>query len=79
MELINAAAIYTNLYLYSYIKKTSISIHSEPVGAKSPTLSSDIKWSGIERKFNQSLVMLCPAQGFPAPITRYITDLKIYL
>lgn len=43
---------------------------TEPVGTKSPTLSIDTKWSGIERESNHSITLLCPAQGFPAPSFR---------
>lgn len=44
----------------------------EPVGAKAPTLSSDVKWSGIERQVNHSFALLCPAQAFPVPASRYV-------
>ncbi|BES94143.1 IGc2 [Nesidiocoris tenuis] len=39
----------------------------EPVGAKAPTLSSDVKWSGIERTLGQNFGLLCQAQGSPTP------------
>lgn len=42
-------------------------IFIEPVGAKSPTFASDVKFSGIDRKNGHSLSLLCPAQGYPAP------------
>lgn len=43
---------------------------TEPVGAKAPTLVSDTKWTGIERKYGHSVTLLCPAQGFPSPSFR---------
>ena len=52
------------------IKIVTLSI--EPVGAKAPTLSSDVKWSGIERKLNISIALLCPAQAFPVPAFRFV-------
>lgn len=42
----------------------------EPISAKAPTLSVDIKWSGIERRQNVSFAILCPAQAYPVPAYR---------
>ncbi|KAL7736494.1 hypothetical protein ACLKA6_019693 [Drosophila palustris] len=42
----------------------------EPVSAKGPTLSIDTKWSGIERHLGTDIVLLCPAQAFPVPVSR---------
>lgn len=46
----------------------------EPVSAKAPTLSGDVKWSGIERKWASSFAILCPAQAYPVPAFRYTNE-----
>ena len=42
----------------------------EPVGAKSPTFSSDVKQSWIDRPMNHTFALLCPAQAYPVPAYR---------
>ncbi|XP_046865990.1 Down syndrome cell adhesion molecule-like protein Dscam2 isoform X6 [Drosophila willistoni] len=44
---------------------------TEPISAKAPTLSTDTKWSGIERHLGMDIVLLCPAQAYPVPISRW--------
>ncbi|XP_059225643.1 cell adhesion molecule Dscam2 isoform X6 [Stomoxys calcitrans] len=44
---------------------------TEPVGAKAPTFSSDSKVSMFVRAINSSFALLCQAQAFPVPITRW--------
>lgn len=53
---------------------TPIPYTTEPVGAKAPTLVSDVKFFGIDRRFGSSITLLCPAQGFPAPNFRSATE-----
>ncbi|XP_034653896.1 Down syndrome cell adhesion molecule-like protein Dscam2 isoform X11 [Drosophila subobscura] len=44
---------------------------TEPISAKGPTLSVDTKWSGIERQCGRDIVLLCPAQAYPVPVSRW--------
>ncbi|XP_047019425.1 Down syndrome cell adhesion molecule-like protein Dscam2 isoform X13 [Helicoverpa zea] len=44
---------------------------TEPIGSKSPTFSTDNKFSWYMRNIGQSLNILCPAQGFPVPVFRW--------
>ena len=43
---------------------------SEPVGAKAPTFSSDLKSGSFSRREGQSFALLCQAQAHPAPSFR---------
>lgn len=68
-----------NFFLFEIVIKAfvlfnpSFSYTTEPVGAKAPTLVSDVKFFGIDRRFGSSITLLCPAQGFPAPNFRSAT------
>lgn len=42
----------------------------EPVGAKAPTFSNDLKSFTFSRKFGQSFALLCQAQAWPVPVIR---------
>nr|NP_001036502.1 down syndrome cell adhesion molecule 1, isoform AU [Drosophila melanogaster]ABI31053.1 down syndrome cell adhesion molecule 1, isoform AU [Drosophila melanogaster] len=44
---------------------------TEPISAKAPVLAVDTKWSGIERHRDMDIVLLCPAQAYPVPISRW--------
>lgn len=50
----------------------------EPVGTKSPTFSSDVKFSGISRNLGISFAILCQAQAFPVPLFRLVLALLLY-
>lgn len=43
---------------------------SEPVGLKSPTFATDNKLAWFVRHVDQGFALLCPAQGFPVPLSR---------
>lgn len=47
-------------------------MYLDPAGSKPPTLSSDVKWSGIERRHNQAFGLACLAQGSPVPKYRFV-------
>lgn len=40
---------------------------SEPVGYKAPTLSSDFSSTGLKKRVNGPIVLLCQSQGYPVP------------
>jgi hypothetical protein len=42
----------------------------EPVGAKAPTFSSDLKSGSFVRKAGQGFGLLCQAQAYPVPSFR---------
>ncbi|XP_062527426.1 cell adhesion molecule Dscam2 isoform X1 [Bombyx mori] len=44
---------------------------TEPVGLKAPTFSTDFKLAWYEKHVKQGFALLCPSQGFPAPIFRW--------
>nr|XP_024214159.1 Down syndrome cell adhesion molecule-like protein Dscam2 isoform X8 [Halyomorpha halys] len=44
---------------------------TDPIGAKAPTLSSDLKSMTIERRIGQNFGLLCQAQSFPVPKFRW--------
>lgn len=44
----------------------------EPIAAKAPTLSSDVKWSGIEKQASTAITLFCPAQAYPVPVFRFV-------
>lgn len=45
---------------------------TEPVGAKAPIFSTDNKISSFVRNTGQNFALLCQAQGFPVPSSRYV-------
>lgn len=49
---------------------------TEPVGSKSPTFSTDVKFSGITRNQGQNFALLCQAQAFPVPLFRLVYQWK---
>lgn len=49
------AVNYLNLYLL------------EPVGFKSPTLSSDFEGTRLRKSSKNAIVLLCQSQGYPVP------------
>jgi len=44
---------------------------SEPVGYKAPTLSSDFSSTGLKKRANGPIVLLCQSQGYPVPDFRW--------
>lgn len=44
----------------------------EPVGAKSPTFSSESMGSIFRKRIGQGFALLCQAQSYPAPIFRQV-------
>ncbi|XP_022815114.1 Down syndrome cell adhesion molecule-like protein Dscam2 isoform X31 [Spodoptera litura] len=44
---------------------------TEPVGLKAPTFSTDFKMAWYVKNVEQGFALLCPAQGFPAPLFRW--------
>ncbi|KAJ9593690.1 hypothetical protein L9F63_014738, partial [Diploptera punctata] len=50
--------------------RVSQSQHLEPVGAKAPTVSGDVKGIILVKHKDQSFGLLCRAQGFPVPAFR---------
>lgn len=39
----------------------------EPVGLKSPTLSSDFEGTRLRKSSKNAIVLLCQSQGYPVP------------
>ncbi|XP_049290913.1 Down syndrome cell adhesion molecule-like protein Dscam2 isoform X20 [Anopheles funestus] len=44
---------------------------TEPIGSKAPTFPSDSGTSSFKKPANSTITLLCQAQGFPVPITRW--------
>ncbi|XP_060838282.1 cell adhesion molecule Dscam2 isoform X50 [Rhopalosiphum padi] len=44
---------------------------TEPVGYKAPTLSSDFSSTGLKKRVNGPIVLLCQSQGYPVPDFRW--------
>ncbi|XP_060864230.1 cell adhesion molecule Dscam2 isoform X45 [Metopolophium dirhodum] len=44
---------------------------TEPVGYKAPTLSSDFSSTGLKKRVNIPIVLLCQSQGYPVPDFRW--------
>lgn len=44
----------------------------EPIGGSKPQLSEDSNFKRLNRKVDDSIGLLCPAQGFPQPTFRFI-------
>ncbi|KAL2740305.1 Down syndrome cell adhesion molecule-like protein Dscam2 [Vespula squamosa] len=47
----------------------------EPVGSKAPALTGNLKGGWMENKAGSSIVLTCPAQGYPVPSFRCIISL----
>ncbi|KAI8422223.1 hypothetical protein MSG28_006118 [Choristoneura fumiferana] len=52
------------------LHKHSQLLPSEPVGLKAPTFSMDFKMAWYVKDVEQGFALLCPAQGYPAPLFR---------
>lgn len=46
----------------------------EPVGSKAPAFTGTLKGGWMETEGDSHVVLLCPAQGFPVPTYRYISE-----
>ncbi|XP_035731495.1 Down syndrome cell adhesion molecule-like protein Dscam2 isoform X22 [Vespa mandarinia] len=44
---------------------------TEPVGSKAPALTGNLKGGWMENKASSSIVLTCPAQGYPVPSFRW--------
>lgn len=44
--------------------------HAEPVGAKAPTFSTELKSSSFQKRLHSSFGLLCQAQAYPVPLIR---------
>ncbi|KAF7418155.1 hypothetical protein HZH68_000808 [Vespula germanica] len=44
----------------------------EPIGTKAPALTGDLKGGWKDKRANSSIVLTCPAQGYPVPSFRVI-------
>ncbi|XP_043680590.1 Down syndrome cell adhesion molecule-like protein Dscam2 isoform X33 [Vespula pensylvanica] len=44
---------------------------TEPVGSKAPALTGNLKGGWMENKAGSSIVLTCPAQGYPVPSFRW--------
>ncbi|XP_014598809.1 PREDICTED: Down syndrome cell adhesion molecule-like protein Dscam2 isoform X24 [Polistes canadensis] len=44
---------------------------TEPIGTKAPALTGDLKGGWKDKKANSSIVLMCPAQGYPVPSFRW--------
>lgn len=42
-------------------------LYIEPVGFKSPTLSSDFEGTRLRKSSKNAIVLLCQSQGYPVP------------
>lgn len=42
----------------------------EPIGTKAPALTGDLKGGWKDKRANSSIVLTCPAQGYPVPSFR---------
>lgn len=51
-------------------KKTRKSLELEPVGSKVPALTGDLKGGWKEKAYESTVVLFCPAQGYPVPSFR---------
>lgn len=45
---------------------------SEPIGFKAPAFANDMKSISITRSENTPFELSCRAQGYPAPLFRYM-------
>lgn len=52
--------------------------HTEPVGSKAPTFSTELKSGTYEKRIGQSFALLCLAQAFPVPLIRFVTITFVY-
>nr|XP_050870201.1 cell adhesion molecule Dscam2-like isoform X50 [Vespula vulgaris] len=44
---------------------------TEPIGTKAPALTGDLKGGWKDKRANSSIVLTCPAQGYPVPSFRW--------
>lgn len=64
---------------FKYVQIKSHNYHFvEPVGAKSPTFSSESMGSIFRKRIGQGFALLCQAQSFPAPIFRQVLPVIVY-
>lgn len=42
-------------------------LYPEPIGFKSPTLSSDFEGTRLRKSSKNAIVLLCQSQGYPVP------------
>lgn len=54
------------------IKKSNFFAMIEPVGAKAPTFSTELKSSTFQKRIGHSFGMLCQAQAYPVPLIRFV-------
>lgn len=50
----------------------------EPVGFKSPTLSSDFEGTRLRKSSKNAIVLLCQSQGYPVPEFRWDIHIKFW-
>lgn len=58
------------MILLSFIACSFIIYILEPVGSKAPALTGDVKGVWMEKTTASSVVLPCPAQGYPVPSFR---------
>ena len=63
--------VFPNFFLYfQALSNLCVNLNAEPVGAKAPTFSGDVKGIWLAKSSGQSFGLLCRAQGFPVPAFR---------
>lgn len=67
------------MFLYLTEPPVTVSITLEPVGSVIPKLTSGDESRAVRGTFSGSIVLICPAQAFPVPFSRYVISLSQHL
>lgn len=59
----------SNIQILTINKRSSnfFNLYPEPIGFKSPTLSSDFEGTRLRKSSKNAIVILCQSQGYPVP------------